>query len=106
MDACWMFEFQKLSYIFIVPTVISAFVLVMKINSSNIQIANAGLFVWVLMNVTWMISDYSESSQLLLTAKILFPVGLFIILLALYRSQNKKELLNNFRRFHKILKIN
>jgi hypothetical protein len=102
MDACWMFEYIWASYFFILPTIISAIVLCVKVPSPSVRLANTGLLFWVVLNVLWMIADYTSNSQLLSVAKVLFPVGLLIILFALFRSQNKKEILNSFRRFHKM----
>ena len=102
MDACWMFEYSYLSYLFIIPTVLSALVLCLKVPNLSVRLANIGLLFWVVMNVLWMISDYQSNDQLLIIAKSLLPVGLIIILIALYRSQNKKEVLNSFRRFNKL----
>lgn len=99
LDACWMFDYEILSYVFILPTIISGIILAVKVGDINVRLTNWGVFSWSLMNVCWMCADYWKSAALLTFAKGLFPLGLVLIAIALYRSQNKKDILNQFKRF-------
>lgn len=100
MDASWMFHWETLAYIMIVPVVITGIASVVVAEKvAHVIFVYLALNCWIFMNVFWMIGDLHSIVSFLTVAKSFFFVGIFLLVLALLIPGNRKKTLSAFKRF-------
>ena len=103
MDAFWMLEWELGAILLVLPTAITNLWIFRHTEKSVPQMSiTAAMNCWVLMNSLWMVDDFKKIPALLITAKIFFVLGLFLLLLAFLKSDWRKEawqtVMSRFRR--------
>jgi hypothetical protein len=99
LDASWMLNIRELTYVMIIPTILSALILCYIEKRSNILLINLAILSWILMNISWMFSELYNLPSFFSAAKILFFSGLILILAAIFTSKNITETFSHFKRF-------
>lgn len=100
MDAAWMFHWDVLAYIMIIPVVITGIAaIVVAEKVAHIIFIYLALNCWIFMNVFWLIGDLQSISSLLTVSKTFFFIGVFMIIVSLLIPGNRKKTLSAFRRF-------
>lgn len=99
LDASWMLEVKGLTYVMIIPTILSALILCYIEKRPNILLINLAILSWILMNITWMFSELYNIENFFFTAKIFFLLGLILIIAAILSSKNLTETFSHFKRF-------
>ena len=94
LDAGWMFGLQILCYGLIIPTLITGFILILGVKGLSLKLANGGIFLWSMMNILWMGSEFLEMDSLLYVAYGCFFIGSGLVLgVLLLRPDIKKPLI-------------
>ncbi|MBL7714123.1 MAG: hypothetical protein JNL01_01570 [Bdellovibrionales bacterium] len=99
MDGFWMLGVPKLGYFFILPTIVTGFLLLLVEKRPAITLINVAIFFWILMNTFWMLSETLQNPTLLLVARISFGLGVSAILVAAFVSKDLRDTFSHFRRF-------
>ena len=99
MDALWMLGQTNLAEIMIPVTILSAICLIYIEKKISLFFINLGILFWILMNVTWMISEARPNVLTLVTPKTFFVLGLLSIIVSVFTTQNIKETFSHFKRF-------
>ncbi len=102
MDAMWMFSQIELSLIFAIPTVLTGTIVIFMNNKFADILVDFSMLMWILMNISWLISEEFEIPELLLTAKSSFIIGIATLILASLKSdQGMDIIIKKFRRYKK-----
>lgn len=99
MDALWMLGYTSLAEVMIPLTILSAIFLIYIEKKLSLFFINLGILFWILMNVTWMISEARPEILTSTTPKVFFAMGVFSILVSVFTTQNIKETFSHFKRF-------
>ncbi len=99
LDASWMLEVKEISYLMIIPTIISALILCYIEKRTHILLINLAILAWILMNIAWMFSEMYELPHYFMAAKAFFILGLIFIIGAIVKSKNINETFSHFKRF-------
>ncbi len=99
MDAFWMLGLAKVGLFFIIPTVLTGLCLLWLEKRPVLFKINVGINCWILMNVTWMLSDAYKMPRLLGYSRGMFVVGVLFIAAAGLQSGNIRETFSHSRRF-------
>ena len=94
-----MTEYLELSYICIVPTVITGFILIFKEKSLPSVLVAGSAFLWAGMNSLWLIGDSLNLSWYMPYCNIMFFAGILCMVVALIISNDITKTLSAFRRF-------
>lgn len=57
MDALWMLEYERLAYLFGIPTVVTGVLTIVYSRNSVDKGINYTILFWILMNISWLLSD-------------------------------------------------
>ncbi len=99
MDAAWMLGLFPVAF-FLAPIVLGSALLLLLIDRRPaITAINSGIIAWVLMNITWMVSDVGDKAYWLLLSRGFFLCGLVAIGCAVALSDNLRATFSHFRRF-------
>lgn len=99
MDGFWMLGLPKVGYIFILPTLITGFLLLFVEKRPAVTLINVAIFFWILMNTFWMLSESLQNPTLLLASRMSFGLGGASILIAAFVSKDLRDTFSHFRRF-------
>jgi hypothetical protein len=103
MDGFWMLNYPLPAKAMAFPTLVVNLLVFRYTKRSFGQIAVVGAMnSWLLMNISWMLSDLDKDPRLLTTARVMFGVGIALLALAVGRNvmhpQGLTAVLARFRR--------
>lgn len=103
MDGFWMLNYGLPAKAMIVPTLAVNLLVFRYTTRSFGQTAVVGAMnSWLLMNISWMLSDLDKDPRLLTIARVMFAVGIALLVLAVGRNvmrpQGLTAVLAHFRR--------
>lgn len=99
MDASWMLESPEISFIMIIPTILSAIWLCYIEKRLSVTFINVAILSWICMNISWMFAEILSNGTYLVMAKVFFVIGVAFVAAAVFTSKNLTETFSHFRRF-------
>jgi len=99
MDALWMLNQTWLSALIGVPTLLSGLALTLLARKKEVLAIDLAVFLWIVMNYCWLMSEYLESPILLTLSKVGFCFGVLSLFAAIRLGNSWRSALASFRRF-------
>lgn len=103
LDGAWLLKWDFFALIMIIPALMCNILVFRYIPKNyNALTMTAAINMWLAMNAIWIFADLKGMNSLLLPAKILFFVGMALMLSIIIRNPSKQNLsdaLQYFRRF-------
>ena len=99
MDGFYLFGWNTGAYILIIPVISTAvFSLFSGEKRADVFFSTLALNCWILMNCFWLVGDMGAMPSLLLTAKVLFFIGLLLVSISIALSGDWRKTLSSFKR--------
>ena len=103
-DASWMMESLSLSASLMVPTILTGLMLLYIEKRKSVLAINVAINCWILMNLSWILSDIYPESMAGKSAKVFFAMGIISVIVAAATSNNLQDTFSHFRRFRALKK--
>lgn len=99
MDGCYLFEWKTGAYLLILPVILSAiFSLFSGEKRADVFFATLALNIWILMNCFWLVGDLEAIPVLIIVAKILFFVGVLLVVASMILAGDWRKTVSSFKR--------
>jgi hypothetical protein len=103
-DASWMMESLPLSASLMVPTILTGLMLLYIEKRKSVLAINVAINCWIMMNLSWILSDIYPESMAGKSAKMFFAMGILSVIVAAATSNNLQDTFSHFRRFRALKK--
>lgn len=103
-DASWMMQSLSLSASLMVPTILTGLMLLYIEKRKSILAVNVAINCWIMMNLSWILSDIYPESIAGKSAKVFFAMGILSVIVAAATSNNLQDTFSHFRRFRALKK--
>jgi hypothetical protein len=103
MDGFWMLDLANPAKAMVLPTLVVNLIVFRYTRHSFTQSAVVGAMnSWLLMNICWMIGDLNKDPKPIEVARLMFGLGVGLLLLAIIRGAMQpgrlRDVLTHFRR--------
>ena len=99
MDGLWMLNAAGPAKAMVVPTLAMNLLVFRYTRRALSQVAVvAAMNAWLLMNICWMVGDLDKDPRALAAARVLFGLGIVLLVVAVGRGASRPEVLARFRR--------
>ena len=99
MDGFWMLNVGGAAKAMVMPTLAMNLLVFRYTRRTLSQVAVvAAMNSWLLMNICWMVGDLDRDPRALIAARVLFGLGIALLIIAVGRGASRPEVLARFRR--------
>jgi len=99
MDALWMLKYSQASLFFSIFTIVSGLALCFEEKRPVYRFTHYAVLSWILMNATWLASEYFNNDGLIFYSKLCLVISLVFLGMSYFYTKSFASIAHSFKRF-------